>query len=225
MADQLAEKGHAFGRLARENLRLVLAAVAACIFIWLLEEVGEGELTKLDTDAYLLFVQTLRQPWLTPYMESISELAQPVALLAMLLAVEAFAPGRRPGACAAVNLVCAVALNVLLKQLVQRPRPDGFRLIAETGYSFPSGHSMVAMAFYGLLAWMVWHYERDRFVRWLCVIGFGLVIALIGISRIYLGVHYASDVIAGFCVSLIWLALYTKLVVPLMLDEKDAAIR
>ncbi|MCR9035864.1 PAP2 family protein [Olsenella sp. AM30-3LB] len=225
MADQLAEKGHAFGRLVRENLRLVLAAVAACIFIWLLEEVGEGELTKLDTGAYLLFVQTLRQPWLTPYMESISELAQPVALLAMLLAVEAFAPGRRPGACAAVNLVCAVALNVLLKQLVQRPRPDGFRLIAETGYSFPSGHSMVAMAFYGLLAWMVWHYERDRFVRWLCVIGFGLVIALIGISRIYLGVHYASDVIAGFCVSLIWLALYTKLVVPLMLDEKDAAIR
>ena len=225
MADQLAEKGHAFGRLVRENLRLVLAAVAACIFIWLLEEVGEGELTKLDTGAYLLFVQTLRQPWLTPYMESISELAQPVALLAMLLAVEAFAPGRRPGACAAVNLVCAVALNVLLKQLVQRPRPDGFRLIAETGYSFPSGHSMVAMAFYGLLAWMVWHYERDRFVRWLCVIGFGLVIALIVISRIYLGVHYASDVIAGFCVSLIWLALYTKLVVPLMLDEKDAAIR
>ena len=225
MADQLAEKGHAFGRLVRENLRLVLAAVATCIFIWLLEEVGEGELTKLDTGAYLLFVQTLRQPWLTPYMESISELAQPVALLAMLLAVEAFAPGRRPGACAAVNLVCAVALNVLLKQLVQRPRPDGFRLIAETGYSFPSGHSMVAMAFYGLLAWMVWHYERDRFVRWLCVIGFGLVIALIGISRIYLGVHYASDVIAGFCVSLIWLALYTKLVVPLMLDEKDAAIR
>lgn len=225
MADQLAEKGHAFGRLVRENLRLVLAAVAACIFIWLLEEVGEGELTKLDTGAYLLFVQTLRQPWLTPYMESISELAQPVALLAMLLAVEAFAPGRRPGACAAVNLVCAVALNVLLKQLVQRPRPDGFRLIAETGYSFPSGHSMVAMAFYGLLAWMVWHYERDRFVRWLCVIGFGLVIALIGISRIYLGVHYASDVIAGFCVSLIWLALYTKLVVPLMLNEKDAAIR
>ena len=93
MADQLAEKGHAFGRLVRENLRLVLAAVAACIFIWLLEEVGEGELTKLDTGAYLLFVQTLRQPWLTPYMESISELAQPVALLAMLLAVEA---GREP---------------------------------------------------------------------------------------------------------------------------------
>ena len=224
MAKQLSEKGHAFRKLVRENLRLVLAAVAACIFIWLLEEVGEGELTKLDAAAYQLFVQNLRQPWLTPYMESISELAQPVALLVMLLAVEAFAPGRRPGACAAVNLVCAVALNVLLKQLVQRPRPDGFRLIAETGYSFPSGHSMVAMAFYGLLAWMVWHYERDRFVRWLCVIGFGLVIALIGISRIYLGVHYASDVIAGFCVSLIWLALYTKLVVPLMLDEKDAAI-
>lgn len=226
MAEHLAERGHAchaFRRLLRENLRLIFAAVAACVFIWLLEELGEGELTKLDSGAYLLFVQTLRQPWLTPYMASISELAQPVVLLVMLLAVEAFAPGRRPGACAAVNLVCAAALNILLKQLIQRPRPDGFRLITESGYSFPSGHSMAAMAFYGLLAWMVWHYERDRLVRWLCVAGFALVIVLIGISRIYLGVHYASDVIAGFCVSLVWLALYTKLVVPLMLDEGRAA--
>lgn len=225
MAEHLAEKGHAchaFRRLLRENLRLIFAAVAACVFIWLLEELGEDELTKLDSGAYLLFVQTLRQPWLTPYMTSISELAQPVVLLVMLLAVEAFAPGRRPGACAAVNLVCAATLNILLKQLIQRPRPDGFRLIAETGYSFPSGHSMAAMAFYGLLAWMVWHYERDRLVRWLCVAGLALVIVLIGISRIYLGVHYASDVIAGFCVSLVWLALYTKLVVPLMLDEERA---
>lgn len=222
MPEHLAEKRHTFRRLVRENLRLILAAAAVCIFLWLLEEVGEGELTKLDSGAYLLFVETLRQPWLTPIMETISELAQPVVLLVMLLTVEAFAPGRRPGVCTAVNLACAAALNILLKQIIQRPRPDGFRLIAETGYSFPSGHSMVAMAFYGLLAWMVWHYERNRFVRWLCVIGFALVIALIGISRIYLGVHYASDVLAGFCISLIWLALFTKLFVPLLLDEKYA---
>ena len=97
MAKQLAEKGHTFRGLVRENLRLVLAAVAACIFIWLLEEVGEGELTKLDAGAYQLFVQTLRQPWLTPYMESISELAQPVVLLVMLLAVEAVCSGPQAG--------------------------------------------------------------------------------------------------------------------------------
>ena len=98
-----------------------------------------------------------------------------------------------------------LVLNVVLKQIVQRPRPDGFRLIAETGYSFPSGHSMVSMAFFGLLVWMIWVYEKDRLMRNVWCVLMGLVIVMVGVSRIYLGVHYASDVLAGFCVSLVWL--------------------
>jgi membrane-associated phospholipid phosphatase len=207
-------------RLVRKNLRLIVLGVAVIVFIALLEDVHEGDIMRLDLAAYQLFVVKMRQPWLTPIMEAISELALPVVLLVMLLVVEAFAPGRRPGLCAAVNLLCAVGLNALLKQIVQRPRPEGFRLIAETGYSFPSGHSMVAMAFYGLLAWMVWHYEKDRFVKWLCVTGFCLVIVAVGLSRIYLGVHYASDVIAGFCVSIAWLIVYTRVFAPLFLPER-----
>ena len=133
--------------------------------------------------------------------------------------IAAFAPGRRPGACCALNLVLVVALNQTLKFLIQRPRPEGFALAAETGFSFPSGHSMAAMAFFGLLVWIVWHYKRDRAMRWMCAGAFSLIIVLIGLSRIYLGVHYASDVIGGFCVSLAWLALYTHLVAPLFLGE------
>ncbi|MCI6681035.1 MAG: phosphatase PAP2 family protein, partial [Parafannyhessea umbonata] len=136
---------------------------------------------------------------------------------------EVFAPGRRPGLCAAVNLVLATLLNLLLKTLVQRPRPEGYRLVAESGFSFPSGHSMVAMAFYGLLIWMVWRYEKDALVRWLGVIGFGLVIVLVGLSRIYLGVHYASDVLAGFCASIAWLGVYTKLLAPIFLTPRDGS--
>lgn len=206
--------------VVHKNPRIVVGSLAALVFLYLLQELGEGELMRLDQSAYQLVVVQLRTTWLTPIMQSISELALPVVLIVMLLAVEAFAPGRRPGLCAAINLIAAVALNLILKELVHRPRPEGFRLIAESGYSFPSGHSMVAMAFYGLLAWMVWHYERDRFVRYLCVSGFCLVIVLIGLSRIYLGVHYASDVLAGFCVSIIWLVIYTKLFVPFLLDNQ-----
>ena len=110
-----------------------------------------------------------------------------------------------------------VVLNQALKFVVQRPRPDGFRLAEVGGYSFPSGHSMAAMAFFGLLVWIVWHYERDRRMRWGLAAAFSLVIVMVGLSRVYLGVHYASDVVAGFCVSLIWLAVYTRLAVPLFL--------
>ena len=139
-------------------------------------------------------------------------------LLVLLLVIVAFAPGTRPGMFCALNLVLVVLLNVILKELVQRPRPEDINLVVETGFSFPSGHSMVAMAFFGLLVWLVWHYEKDRTMRLACCGGFSLIILLIGISRIYLGVHYASDVLAGFCVSLAWLALYTSIAAPLFLQ-------
>ena len=77
------------------------------------------------------------------------------------------------------------------------------------------------MAFYGLLIWMVWRYEKDALVRRLGVIGFGLVIVLVGLSRIYLGVHYASDVLAGFCASIAWLGVYTKLLAPVFLAPRE----
>ena len=208
-----------FANLVSNNPRAIVFSVALVLFVWLMGEVNQVGMFSFDVSAYKFFVLFLRRPWLTPIMQSISELALPVVLLVMLLAVEVFAPGRKPGMCATVNLVGIALLNLILKEVVQRPRPDGFRLIAETGYSFPSGHSMVSMGFYGLLAWMVWHYEKDRFVKWLGVAGFGTVVLLVGLSRVYLGVHYASDVIAGFCVSLAWLCVYTKLVAPLFLGE------
>ena len=82
---------------------------------------------------------------------------------------------------------------------------------------------MVAMAFFGLLVWMVWRYERDRAVRLGCVAAFSALAVAVGVSRVYLGVHYASDVIAGFCVSIVWLALYTRLVAPLLLRDDPSA--
>ena len=185
--------------LMRGSLRLVVVAVCGVVFLALLEDVLNGELMKLDRGAYWLVVEHMRADWLTPIMESFSALATPVTLLVLLV----------------------VLLNQLLKFIIQRPRPDGFRLASVSGFSFPSGHSMVAMAFFGLLAWLVWHYERDRRMRNMFVAAFALVIVMVGLSRVYLGVHYASAVLAGFCVSAMWLALYTRIAVPLFLEDEE----
>lgn len=211
------------GALARlvQSRRAMLVLVAVLVFTWLLFEIKTDDIMRMDAAAHSLVVMHIRAAWLTPIMQSISDLAHPVVLVVMLLVIEVFAPGRRPGLCAAVNLVLATLLNLLLKTLIQRPRPEGYRLVAESGFSFPSGHSMVAMAFYGLLIWMVWRYEKDSLVRRLGVIGFGLVIVLVGLSRIYLGVHYASDVLAGFCASIAWLGVYTKLLAPVFLAPRE----
>ncbi len=200
--------------LLRQNPRVVVLLAASLVFVWLLGEVAGGEIMRLDTMAYQLFVERLRSDALTPVMEAFTSLASVVVLAVVAAVIAALAPGKAPGWCVAVNLVCVVVLNTVLKYLVQRPRPDGFRLISESGYSFPSGHSMVAMAFFGLLIWMVWRYHRRDAMRVVWCAVFGLVIVMVGVSRIYLGVHYASDVLAGFCVSLVWLIFYTRVVAP-----------
>lgn len=201
--------------------RILIIGACIILFIELLDDVLEGDLMTLDLLAKAFFIENLRADWLTPIMESISALATPVSLLVLLLVIVAFAPGKRPGMFCTVNLVLVVLLNVLLKELVQRPRPEDINLVVETGFSFPSGHSMVAMAFFGLLVWLVWHYEKDRTMRLACCVGFSLIILLIGISRIYLGVHYASDVLAGFCISLAWLAMYTSVAAPLLFHDAE----
>ncbi len=208
--------------ILRDNARYAVIAAAAIVFLAVLQDVRSDDILRLDASAYSFLVVRMRRPWLTAIMEGFSSLSSPVVIAGMFLMVVAFAPGRRPGMCAALNLVCVVAINQVLKYIVHRPRPEGFRLISEVGYSFPSGHSMVSMAFYGLCAWMVWTYERDKIIRWLCCLGFAVTVVAVGMSRVYLGVHYASDVVAGFCVSIAWLAIYTKIFCPMFMPEEKA---
>ena len=206
-------------RLARENLMIIVLSVALLLFVYLLQNVMSGDIRRIDGIAYQFFVVRLRRDWLTPIMQSFTSLSAPVVLAVMLIIVAAFAPGRMPGRFAAANLVGIVALNFALKEIVQRPRPEGFRLIAETGYSFPSGHSMVAVAFYGFMIWLIIRYEEDRLQRWIWSLALFFVVIMIGVSRVYLGVHYFSDVMAGYCVAAVWLVIFTRIIVPAFQPE------
>ena len=110
-----------------------------------------------------------------------------------------------------INLLVIAILNFVLKLIWMRPRPELDMLIYEDGFSFPSGHSMVSMAFYGYLIYLIYTYVDNRKVKWPLLIFLMLIILLIGFSRIYLGVHYASDVIGGFCFSIVYLFIYIKM--------------
>jgi undecaprenyl-diphosphatase len=100
-----------------------------------------------------------------------------------------------------------ILLNVVLKHLFLRPRPEWKDpLLTLTTYSFPSGHTMVATVFYGSLCAFVFSSVRDWRWRVLAVVVSALMISLVGFSRIYLGVHYLSDVLAAIAEGLAWLA-------------------
>ena len=102
-------------------------------------------------------------------------------------------------------------LNLGLKTLFERSRPELFQVVAEAGYSFPSGHAMMSICLYGMVVFLITRHIRSWHWR-LVVIIFALVlVATIGVSRVYLGVHYPTDVVAGFFAGGSWLALCISL--------------
>lgn len=106
----------------------------------------------------------------------------------------------------AICLAGGAILNVMLKHLFERARPDLLRVVEETGYSFPSGHAMVSFCFYGMLALMVAN-NINSIHRRIAVTSFAIMLVVaIGVSRIYLGVHYPTDVVAGYTAGAMWLS-------------------
>lgn len=88
--------------------------------------------------------------------------------------------------------------NKIIKYIIQRPRPDVLKLIKQGGYSYPSGHSMISIAVYGYLLYYVLKRVSNKYIKYSLSVILTILILSVGISRIYVGVHYASDVLGGF---------------------------
>ncbi len=111
-----------------------------------------------------------------------------------------------------INLISITLLQFILKNIYSRGRPIDISLIEESGYSFPSGHSLTAMAFYGLLIYYIYKSNINKNKKIVLEILLSIIILLIGLSRIYLGVHYFTDVVGAFSFSICYLIIYTKII-------------
>lgn len=104
-----------------------------------------------------------------------------------------------------VVLIGGLLLNQSLKFLFQRQRPMLPHLVAASGFSFPSGHAMISMVYYGILAYLFWIHSKGKIAKYFWTLSAIFLVLFVGISRIYLGVHYPSDVLAGFSAGAFWL--------------------
>jgi membrane-associated phospholipid phosphatase len=194
---------------------LIVGLFAACAVVWvfveLLVQVATGSpLVGTDTRT-LNLVATLRTPRLDQAMYLLTYLgsAQTIVALAALAVVIALLAGRRQDAILLVlALLAATAFFEIVKALVDRPRPplEDARIV-QSGFSFPSGHSTIAAVFYGTVAYLLMRSLRHAAPRALVGIAAGLLVIGIGVSRVYLGVHYPSDVLAGWAAGLLWVIL------------------
>lgn len=155
-------------------------------------------------------VTTIRQPWLNQVMRFITLTANwQIIVWATVLATTLLAMAKKERYMMAIILSVSVGLLFTegMKTIVSRPRPPiENALILQGGYAYPSGHSYFAMVFYGLITYFWVRHFRDwriKIIIGMLGVGFGV---MIGISRIYLGVHWATDVLAGMTASGAWLA-------------------
>lgn len=209
-------RGEIFRQLAG---RLTLAAVVwlaaglagSAFVIWafaeLVDGVVEGESRRFDR-AVLLWIHTTFPEWLDGPMRLITAFGYYWVVLLLLAASVSIFYGRGWSLSAVlltVSTVGGMVLTTVLKSVFQRTRPELFDSgYTASFYSFPSGHATIAVGFYGMMT-VVLAYHFRGFARWAVAAGGLALVLLIGFSRLYLGVHYPTDVLAGFLAAPLWL--------------------
>jgi membrane-associated phospholipid phosphatase len=189
---------------------LISLAVALCailFFTWLASEVLENETLAFD-EGVRAFIHSQASPSLSFIMRLVTQLGSALWLIVsgLCLAVSfTMVKWWRGVALFIVTMAGAVTLNITLKLIFRRARPDSyFETPLPSSYSFPSGHALLSLCFYGMIAFIIarsMSTSTTRFFIWTIA---ALIVGLIGFSRVYLGVHYPTDVVASYAVALAW---------------------
>lgn len=199
--------------LRRPHLYLLISLVISILVMEVLVEVAEHTFIKPTLQSMELSVIAYVQQFITPtitveaLLVTTSGSSTFYAVAGLLVAAwYLYSKQRERLYIFAICLLGGGILNQILKRIFERVRPDFLAVIAEHGYSFPSGHAMGAICFYGILAYFAGIGIRSKPWRWFIMFLAGFYIFLIGLSRIYLGVHYPTDVLAGYAAGALWLA-------------------
>ena len=180
--------------------KYILISSLLVIFLIITILVITNNTTSFDDSIYN-FLFSLRSDNLDTFMTTITKCANTLTIV-VLLVILVFTLKKDDGYLILINVVCTVGANQVLKHIIRRLRPDHLRLVTEKGYSFPSGHSMVSVGLYGILIYIVQKNIKNKPLKITLTVLLTLLILFIGTSRVYVGVHYPSDVLGGFVLAL-----------------------
>ncbi|HEY6062962.1 MAG TPA: phosphatase PAP2 family protein [Chitinophagaceae bacterium] len=189
---------------AAKKILLAVALILIFFLVWVVFLYGSN---SFDQETFSLIGPHVTESR-TRIMRFISFLGNHTFLIPLIILLIAFFLFKKNNWMAirtAAILLSSLLIMSLLKSLIQRQRPPDPLVEGITNYSFPSGHAFMSVAFYGLLIWYSTIYISNKWLRRMMIFFLLLVIAAIGFSRIYLRVHYATDVIGGICIGFVWL--------------------
>lgn len=185
----------------KDIISYISCSILLVLFVVIMILVVTNNTTSFDNAIYN-FLINFKNNGLDFYMKLITKFGNTIPVIIIIIALMITLTSRKEVVLIGLNTIITVGLNQILKHIICRARPDHLRLITEHGYSFPSGHSMISVCLYGLLIYLINKKIRNKILKVLLTILLVILILSIGISRIYVGVHYPSDVFAGYLLSL-----------------------
>lgn len=189
-----------------KKFRIIIVCLCLLLFSVILFSVYKYGVLDIDNNVYNFISKNIMNDTLSSILKCVTHLGG-VAFI-VLLGVLCFMFCKKNRWFITFDLVGCTVINQTIKYIVRRPRPNVLRLVSESGYSFPSGHSMISVAFYGLVIYLVYKNVNNKYLKWTLITLLSLLILTIGFSRIYVGVHYFTDVVGGFFLALAYLIVY-----------------
>lgn len=188
--------------------RKTIIIISLILFISLVVLIKTTTTNFLDNKVYLLISNNLIKDNITPIVKILTNLSSAIFLVSLTVLLFIIIKNKKIPLFIMINLSSSYLLNNILKLIFRRDRPSMYNIITEKGYSFPSGHSMVSFAYYGLLIYLIFKYIDNKVLKYILISILTTIILLVGISRIYLGVHYTTDVLGGYIFGLLYLIIF-----------------
>ncbi len=177
-----------------------------CLFIFMAIGVYYNIFYNLDIEAHKL-ISTIP---ISGFWKMVTTMASPIFILLALVIIVIVISNKKYGLLLFINTIFIFLLNQGLKLIFLRERPFDLMITYEDGYSFPSGHTMMGIAFYGFIIYIIWQMNLSIKMKKIFTVLLIVLMILICLSRVYLGVHYLSDVLAGIFISLAYLIVFIK---------------
>lgn len=194
-----------------QNKKNIILIISLLLFTIVTYTIFNNNIIKLDnlTHSYIL---NIRNNSLTNIMKIITNIASSITLITLTILLIIIFKNKKIPLYISLNLIFSFTSSQIAKLIFTRDRPLGINLIEVSGFSYPSGHSMVSMAYFGFITYLIYKYCKNKKIKIISIITLFTTIILVGFSRIYLGVHYLSDVIGGFLLAIIYLIIFIKII-------------